>query len=140
MRVAVVDDEVRVVAGGAQWAWQVTVGSLAVPVVWAFAVMSWWAVADAREWWRDRMADYAADHDEEYDAPELPASRPSPGTHMRALTVAVSAGAILAVALTASDAVFAGGMMAHFAVRAGQELRKQLRAMRDRAADRVPTV
>lgn len=123
-----------------EWMWQVTAVVVAVPVVWAFAVMCWWAVADLREWWWERLAAHAAEYDEDYVAPGLPASRPAVATYMRALTVAVAGGAVLAVALLAGDAAFVAGTVAYTAVRAGRELRAQLRALRDRAVDRVPTL
>lgn len=113
---------------------------VAFPVVGAFVVMSWWAVADLRDWWRKREEAYCIEHDEEYEAPELPASRPSLGGYMRALTVVVLGGPILVVALVASDVGYASGVLAYCTVRAARELRKQLRAMKDRAADRVPTL
>lgn len=118
------------------------VAILAGPALWAFTVTTWWAIADLRELWRERRAAAADEYDDEYEPPVLPASRPAVTTYLRALTVAVVVYPALSVVLLVSDVGpgFAAGTWLYLAVRAGRELRTQLSQMRDRAAERVPTL
>lgn len=122
------------------WMWQLTLVLAGPPVAWALTVAAWWALADAREAWRDRLEAYADEHDEEYDAPELPASRPSLVTYLRALTLATGGSTVLMVALLGAGQPFKAGVFAWLTVSFARSLRTQLRVMRESAGHRVPTV
>lgn len=113
---------------------------LAVPVLWATTVMSWWAIADVREKWRTIRERVAAEHDVGYEAPELPASRPPADRYMRALTVVVGCGPVLAVLNGVTGQWVLAVIMTWIAVSAAEELRTQLRRMRDEAVTKVPVI